>query len=217
MTTTLIIPGLHSSGPDHWQTWFELQLPGTLRVIQSDWSAPDLPEWSRRVRRDIARTPGRHMLVAHSFGVLAAVHAAAEHPDRIAGALLVAPADPDRFGVARDLPQQPLPYPAVIVASTNDPWMSLWKAAQWADRWGADFVNLGEAGHINAQSGFGAWPEGFALVERLRRRSDHHAAGAKGLLRSRPAAWREDGQGVSRRARALPRTSPQGGNRLGVG
>ena len=155
MTTTLIIPGLYSSGPGHWQTWFEEQIPGTVRVIQSDWTKPDLPDWSRRVRRDLLKNPGRHILVGHSFGVLAAVHAAADLSDRIDAALLVAPADPDKFGVAALLPQDPLPFSAVVVASSNDPWMNLWSAAGWADRWGADFVNLGEAGHINAESGFG--------------------------------------------------------------
>lgn len=153
MTTTLIIPGLYSSGPGHWQTWLEEQLPDTLRVIQSDWKKPDLDEWSRRVRRDIARNPGRHIIVAHSFGVLAGIHAASGLADRIDGALLVAPADPDKFSVAARLPQQPLPFPAVVVASSNDPWMDLWTAASWADRWGADFVNLGDAGHINADFG----------------------------------------------------------------
>jgi len=220
MTTTLIIPGLHSSGPDHWQTWFEQQLPGTVRVIQSDWAKPDLPEWSRRVRRDIARNPGRHLLVGHSFGVLAAVNAAQEFADRIAGALLVAPADPDKFGVASYLPQRPLPFPAVIVASSNDPWMSLWKTAEWADRWGADFVNLGEAGHINAESGFGAWPEGLGLLDRLQRRVDHAAAGASRFphgLRTRPAAWRRETAGGTGDGPSPRRVTLGAGNRLGVG
>lgn len=169
MTTTLIIPGLHSSGPTHWQSWFEERIPGTIRVIQSDWSKPDLSAWSQRIRRDITRTPGKLVLAGHSFGALAAAQAAADYSDRIAGALLVAPADPERFGIADLLPQRPLSFPAVVVGSTNDPWMSLERAAHWADTWGADFVNLGAAGHINGESGFGPWPEGLSLLERLLR------------------------------------------------
>lgn len=167
MTTTLIIPGLHSSGPAHWQSWFEEHIPGTLRVIQSDFSKPDLSAWSQRIRRDVTRTPGKLILVGHSFGALAAAQAAADYSDRIAGALLVAPADPDRFGISGLLPQRVLPFPAVVVGSTNDPWMSLERAAFWADTWGADLVNLGAAGHINVESGFGPWPEGLALLQRL--------------------------------------------------
>lgn len=178
MTTTLIIPGLKSSGPEHWQSWFEQHIPGTVRVHQTDWATASLPDWSSRVRLAISRTPGRIIVVAHSFGVLAAVQAASDHDDRIAGALLVAPADPAKFGVSDMLPNTPLNFPAVVVGSTNDPWMTIERAAFWADRWGADLVNLGAAGHINADAGFGPWPEGLALLERLRRAADFRASHA---------------------------------------
>jgi predicted alpha/beta hydrolase family esterase len=216
MTTTLIVPGLHSSGPDHWQTWFEEQLPGTVRVIQSDWDKPDLTIWSARVRRDLHRNPGRHIVVAHSFGVLAAVHAGVREPDRIAGALLVAPADPEKFRAAGELPRDPLPFPAVVVASSNDPWMALWKAADWADRWGADFVNLGDAGHINAESGFGPWPEGLSLLERLRRRSQHVSGQWPAQIGEsrRPLSWRRD---TSRTFGVKLRRSSWAASRLGAG
>ncbi len=152
MTATLIIPGLKSSGPEHWQTWFEDRIPGSVRVIQRNWSHADLPEWSSRVRREIHRIPGRIVIVAHSFGVLAAVQAAEDLKTRVAGALLVAPADPDRLGVSDYLPLAPLPFRIVVVASTNDWWMSLERAAFWADLWGSELVNLGAVGHINVES-----------------------------------------------------------------
>ena len=216
MTTILIIPGLHSSGPAHWQTWLEEQVPGTVRVIQSDWSKADLPAWSARVRRDIARNPGRHIIVAHSFGALAAVHAAVGHADRVAGALLVAPADPEKFGIASELSSDPLPFPAVVVASNNDPWMSHWKAADWADRWGADLVNLGDAGHINAEAGFGPWPEGFNLIERLRRRSDRISSQRPARVSDsrRPLSWKRDATGP---AGLKFRRPTWAANRLGAG
>jgi predicted alpha/beta hydrolase family esterase len=173
MATTLIIPGLHNSGPDHWQSWFEAHVPGSVRVVQRDWRDANLPDWASRVRREINRIPGKLFIAAHSFGVLAAVQAAQDHSDRIGGALLVAPADPERFNVADYLPQQPLAFNSVVVGSTNDPWMRHDRAAHWADTWGSDFVSLGAAGHINADSGFGPWPEGLALLLRLRRQ---HAA-----------------------------------------
>lgn len=171
MATTLIIPGLNNSGPDHWQSWFEQHIPGSIRVIQRDWKDPHLPDWAGRVRREINRIPGRLFIAAHSFGVLAAVQAGQDHASRIAGALLVAPADPDKFGVSDFLPQKALSFPSVVVASTNDPWMRHERAAAWADVWGSDFVSLGDAGHINAEAGFGRWPEGLALLQRLRRLS----------------------------------------------
>lgn len=176
MSTTLIIPGLRSSGPMHWQTWLERRVTGSVRIAQRDWNDPHLPDWASRVRREITQTTGRVFIVAHSFGALAAVQAASDHAERIAGALLVAPADPERFGVAEFLPTKTLPFPVILVASTNDPWISLDAAKNWSGLWGAEIVNLGAAGHINAEAGFGPWPEGLALLERLRRAAEFRSA-----------------------------------------
>ena len=167
MTTTLIIPGLNSSGLTHWQTWFETRLPDAVRVVQSDWKSADLPQWSSRVRREISRQKGPILIAAHSFGVLAAVQAAEDYRERIAGALLVAPADPDKFGVSEHLPQGPLSFPTTVVASLNDPWLSIDKAARLAARWGSNFIDIGAAGHINADAGFGPWPYGLALLQQF--------------------------------------------------
>lgn len=167
MTTTLIVPGLNSSGSAHWQTWFESQIPDAVRVIQGDWKRPDLAEWSSRVRREISRRSGPILIAAHSFGVLAAVQAAEDYSHRIAGALLVAPADPEKFGVTEFLPAGRLSFPAVLVASTNDRWLSVERAQNLSTLWGTSLVHLGDAGHINAESGFGPWPGGLALLRRL--------------------------------------------------
>lgn len=86
----------------------------------------------------------------------------------MAGALLVAPAAPDRFGLTPVLPRHSLPYPSLLVASLDDPWLPFPEAVAWARRWGSGLVNLGKAGHINAESGFGPWPEGRALLKTLR-------------------------------------------------
>lgn len=172
MTTTLIIPGIRSSGTEHWQSWFEEHIPGAIRVGQHDWDQANLADWTSRVRRHIAHAPGRIFIVAHSFGALAAVQAANDLDDRISGALLVAPADPDKFGIADYLPAKPLAFPNIIVASTNDPWMAFDRAAAWADRWGSELISLGDAGHINIESGYGPWPQGLLILDRLRRAAD---------------------------------------------
>jgi uncharacterized protein len=169
MDTTLIVPGLHGSGPDHWQTWLERQLPECVRVMQTDWSEPDLPKWSAKLRRELSRAPGRVTLVAHSFGCLAAVQAAFDYRESIDGLMLVAPADPERFGLSPAIPERPLGMPAVVVASTNDPWMPFRTAVERAEDWGAELINLGPAGHVNPQSGYGAWPRGLSILDNLRR------------------------------------------------
>ncbi len=184
LTTTLIVPGLHGSGPEHWQSWLQTRLSNARRVEQSDWEAPVLARWAGAVRREIDRAAGAVFLVGHSFGVLAAVAAAVDRRERIAGALLVAPADPERFttaglrppgdeycdaGIAADLPAEPLGFPSLVVASADDPWLRLTRAAWWAERWGSRFLCLGSVGHINVESGHGPWPEGKHLLETLQR------------------------------------------------
>gem|GEM_PF-3614922 len=88
----------------------------------------------------------------------------------IAGALLVAPAEPLRFGLDDRLPQSLLPFPTTLVASTNDPHMTADSAAHWAGRWGSELVTLQGAGHINVKAGFEDWALGLELLESLCRR-----------------------------------------------
>lgn len=193
MTTTLIVPGLRGSSAGHWQTWIEARIPGAVRVQQADWNEPVLARWADVVRGHIDRASGSVWIVAHSFGCLATVVAAQDRRDRVAGAMLVAPADPERFSpaglrtgaasrarpsVAALLPQRQLGFASVVVASTNDPWVPLASATAWADRWGSAFVNFGPRGHINVESGFGPWPWGLELFQELRATQVGGAPGA---------------------------------------
>jgi predicted alpha/beta hydrolase family esterase len=163
----LIVPGLNNSGSAHWQTWFEQVIPHTRRVNQPDWATPHLPSWAFPVQQALRSlaTPG--WIVAHSFGCLAAVVAASLLPHTVRGALLVAPADPERFRIPARILENTLPFPTQIVASSNDPWVSLSSARHWAQTWGGDFINVGPQGHINADSGHGPWPEALGYLEAL--------------------------------------------------
>ena len=156
----VIVPGLHGSGAGHWQSWLEGEIAGAVRVVQDDWGTPDLERWSDRVAATLAALgPGPHAVVAHSFGCLAALRAARRDPSLgIGRVLLVAPAEPTRFDAAHALPQTRLAIPTCVVASDNDPWMAATQAHAWALRWGSDWINLGNAGHINVDSGYGPFP-----------------------------------------------------------
>lgn len=179
--TVLIVPGYRGSGAGHWQTWLESELPDTRRVAGIDWDAPLLARWAGEVRREIDAAAGAVWLVAHSFGCLAGVVAAADRPQRVAGLLLVAPADPERFelvglredprrsaGVGSFLPQSAFTCPSILVASGNDPWLKPEAARGWAERWGSRLVDVGDAGHINIESGHGPWPLALTLLQQLR-------------------------------------------------
>jgi predicted alpha/beta hydrolase family esterase len=160
----LLAPGLHDSGPEHWQSRWQRLFPAFERIEQDDWEAPDLARWSARVDEVRQRDRRPTLIVAHSFGGLATVHSLARDAAGTAGVLLVAPADPDKFGVAELLPQQTLPVPSIMVGSTDDPWMAAPRAELWAQRWGSRFINGGALGHINAESGLGDWPEGLETL-----------------------------------------------------
>jgi predicted alpha/beta hydrolase family esterase len=164
----LLAPGLHDSGEGHWQTHWESMLRAE-RIEQRDWACPDLPAWSAQVGHALRRSARPALVVAHSFGCLATVHRAALGAPGLAGVLLVAPASPHKFGVADALAPVRLTVPAIVVGSENDPWMALAQARQWAGTWGAEFVNAGALGHINAESGLDAWPGGLGHLARLAR------------------------------------------------
>lgn len=168
----LIVPGLQDSGPAHWQSWLEAQEPEARRVVQRDWQAPELERWAARVGSVIERSgDGPWIAVAHSFGCLAlARHLALTPGSPVRAALFVAPADPDRFGIAGLLPQQRLALPSTLIASNNDPWMSAAESRRWAQRWGSAWLTLGDAGHINADAGFGPLPIAKRWVTAMRAR-----------------------------------------------
>ena len=170
----VIVPGLGDSGPTHWQTLWEQKF-GAARVRQDDPENPTPRSWTARLQEVVEATPGDLVLVAHSCGVPTVAHWAQLYPvsERVKGALLVAPPDCDNATLQREhpaacrmapLPLLPLPFPALVVASENDPFCTPERAEQFADAWGAAYVTAGEAGHINIASGHGDWPEGEVLL-----------------------------------------------------
>lgn len=178
----ITVPGLNGSGPDHWQSWVEKEIPGCRRVTGIDYDKPVIAAWADVIRKNIRDEAGSVILIAHSFGCLASTVAIADNETKVAGVILVAPASPQRFsttGLVLDdavaeatlmgcLPASPLGVPGVVIASTDDPWMKITHAQYWADAWGFRFTWLRNAGHINAESGFGRWPLLTLLVHKLR-------------------------------------------------
>jgi uncharacterized protein len=168
--TLVIVPGWRDSGPGHWQTLWAERLAGAVRVQQDDWHTPSRAAWVATIAQTIAAQPGPVVVAAHSLGCIGVMHLPPEVAARITGALLVAPADPERRAVLSDFAPAPstrLPYRSVLVASTNDPFCPVRLAGAYARAWGSEFVRLPEAGHINVESGHGEWPLGLALLQSL--------------------------------------------------
>jgi predicted alpha/beta hydrolase family esterase len=170
----VIVPGWRDSGPGHWQSRWAQDIPGAVRVVQDDWISPTRAAWVGSLEQLILAQPAPVVIAAHSLGCIATAHLPASVAGRIAGALLVAPADPERRAVLSDfapVPYAALPYRSILVASSNDPYCPARLASAYARAWGSEFVRMQNAGHINVDSGHGDWPLGLALLESLVRQS----------------------------------------------
>ncbi|MHB1198524.1 MAG: RBBP9/YdeN family alpha/beta hydrolase [Polaromonas sp.] len=176
----LILPGWQGSGPGHWQSRWE-RAHGYPRVEQHDWLRPLRGDWIARLEDvllacDIERN-GPAVLVAHSLGcVLVAAWAAhSRNTHRVKGALLVAPPDVERDDLRQTLnswapiPVQPLPFKTVLFASSDDPFCAPERALLFAAAWGAEPMDAGPRGHLNAESGLGDWPQAHQQLLRLMR------------------------------------------------
>lgn len=165
----LIVPGLAGSGPDHWQARWAGRISTGRIVEQDDWHAPTPEAWCGRIAAAVAVATRPVILIAHSLGTVACVEAVPRFPEgRVRGALLVAVPDveeapdlPDLVRAFAPVPRDPLPFPSLVVASRTDPHCRYERADDFAHAWGAAMVDAGEAGHINAASGHGPWPEGL--------------------------------------------------------
>ncbi len=162
----LILPGYTGSGPDHWQSRWESRL-STARRVPQNWVKPVREEWIANVAEAVNAAVRPVVLVGHSLGVAAAVQAIPEFDGKVAGAFFVAPPEVDNPEIRpRHLmtfgpyPRDPLPFPSMVIASRNDPFSSFEAAEDIAGAWGSLLIDAGKAGHLNAESGHGPWPEG---------------------------------------------------------
>ena len=206
MPVCLTLPGLDGSGPDHWQSRWELERPGVERVDLGSWSQPSRNLWIARLERALAGARGPVVLVAHSLSChLVAWWAsmAGEGASRpVAGAMLVAPPDLDRAHIDPRIaafapsPRGVLPFPTVVVASRDDPYAGFQRQREMAGNWLAAFCDAGPIGHVNGASGIGSWQAGQLVLDRLldhvcargdRRLDDHVVYDAPEMIAAIPA------------------------------
>ena len=185
MTHTVIVPGVGGSEAQHWQSWLQQQLMSSSRVQQQHWDRPILNQWVAQFVKTVTAIQAPIQVVAHSFGCLTSVAALAEHPElkaKVKNLILVAPANPARFGEAGFARHSLMNYqtyfhqlsidlPTTLMISENDPWLSYVDALRLAQAWQLTPINLGAVGHVNVASGFGPFPEllNYLLPEKKQR------------------------------------------------
>jgi predicted alpha/beta hydrolase family esterase len=148
---------------------------GYQRVEQHDWLRPLRGDWIARLEDVLLGCDEPAVLVAHSLGCLlvAAWAAHSRNTHRVKAALLVAPGDVEGatlrpvLGNWAPVPRQILPFKSTLLASHDDPNCSFERAQGFAEAWGSSLVDMGNAGHVNADSGLGDWPQGRALLDEL--------------------------------------------------
>jgi predicted alpha/beta hydrolase family esterase len=174
----LIAPGLGNSGPGHWQRRWGARMANARFVEQSDWDEPLLTDWVDRIHHEVMISTRPVVLIGHSLSVAAIVHTAQLRlkDTKVRGAFLVSPPDfegeqiPPEARPFGNVPTDPLPFPSMVVVSTTDPLVSVPRARDFAADWGSDLQLAGDAGHINAASGHGPWPEGLLMFAELMKR-----------------------------------------------
>lgn len=173
----LIVPGFGGSHPDHWQSRWELANSNFSRVHQSSWDVALCSEWLTHLDAAVAQSGPNTVLIGHSLGCLLIAKWATQTQHRICGALLVAIPDPSNPLFPADaigfdtIETTRLPFPSLVIASSNDPYASLSFSKDTAKNWGSGWKNIGACGHINVESGFGDWPAGLALLTQVLQQS----------------------------------------------
>lgn len=170
------IPGLRNSNEHHWQSVWEKEYSDNFfRVIQADWEKPDCETWIDQIELTLKGYNHENLiLIGHSVGCVTIIKWFEKYRHPIKAALFVAPSDVDRPGYPsyitgfNPMPAHKLPFPSIVVASTNDHVVELKRAKLFAGNWGSAFVELKDAGHIEPTSGFGKWDYGLELIERLK-------------------------------------------------
>jgi uncharacterized protein len=169
----LLVPGIGNSGPEHWQSLWQAANKVWVRVAQRDWDRPVCNEWLDALTATVRQAGVAPFIVAHSLGCLLAAHWLVQSSHPIAGVLLVAVPNPEGANFPNKavgfapVPQNRLPCPSIVVASTNDPYGDIEFAERCASNWGNRFVNVGNAGHINGASGLREWHQGQQLLREL--------------------------------------------------
>ncbi len=212
--TCLLVPDIGGMKPRHWLSLWQSRHDNCHPIDAGDWADPVRSSWLSRIDYSVGLVRPPAILVAHGLGALAVAWWAAllgkRAADRVAGALLVAPPDPElpgvdeRIGRFGPLPTAMLPFPSILVASENDPYVSLDRAREMAGEWICDFVNAGPVGHFGPDAGLGLWPEGERLLDIL-------VSGGPGLSRYtyRPEPPTRGSSG--HRQRITPRASLRAG------
>ncbi|WP_066627190.1 RBBP9/YdeN family alpha/beta hydrolase [Labilibacter marinus] len=166
------LPGFGGSNENHWQSIFERLLPNCNRIEQANWDEPNREDWVETIEKNLESVDLSNVVfVTHSLGGITLAHWFKAYGKKVKGAFIVAPPHLDENLQVEEIknflpvPKGELAFPSILIASTNDQWSAIEDSEKLAKYWGSSFVNIGDAGHVNADSGFGEWEQGQELLK----------------------------------------------------
>jgi len=164
----LILHGWGGSDFPHWQSWLSGEIAkdyGCVSFLKL--SNPDFPnknEWIEELTEELKNFKP-NIVVCHSLANILWFHLCNELKiTKIEKLFLVAPPSLEckveelKSFFPCKIPTNLYAKEALLVASTNDPYMSLDEASLLASSLGVEMVILQNAGHINTDGGYGEWP-----------------------------------------------------------
>ncbi|WP_340315243.1 RBBP9/YdeN family alpha/beta hydrolase [Rhizorhabdus argentea] len=174
---TLLLPDLDCNAAGYWQRhWTESRID-CRAVDLGNARQPDRNSCVMRLDHALRRVDAPVILVGHGVGALTIAAWAglmsSESENAVAGALLIGPCDPmaagadPRLQCFAPLPTAIFTFPALVIASDDDPAISADRAFSLARQWGAGFARFGECGHFMPSDGLGWWDDGEELLDRF--------------------------------------------------
>jgi len=175
---TLLLHGWGGSDWPHWQSWLASELVKEYKTVSFPLIMhphyPHLNRWKKEVRaylRDFRPTT----VICHSLANTLWFHlcneADIEPMETVERLVLVAPPslrceiETIKSFFPLEAPKDLHAKSAMLVVSSNDPYMPLKEAWELQERLQIPMKVLNDAGHINAESGYGPWPW---MLERLK-------------------------------------------------
>ncbi|MDX1808537.1 MAG: alpha/beta hydrolase [Sulfurospirillaceae bacterium] len=178
MVKTLILHGWGGSDFPHWQSYLACELAkdyGTVSFpLLIDKDNPKKDTWMKQVR-DILSDFKPDIVVCHSLANTLWFHLCNEEKiTPVKKLFLVAP--PSLTTEVEEVstffpvsaPQNIYAQEIILITSTNDPYMPNAEANDLAKQLDVKHLVLKDAGHINAESGFGEWSDINLMVKGLK-------------------------------------------------
>lgn len=175
MKKVLILHGWGGSDYPHWQAWVASELIKENYTVSfpplPNRENPTLEEWMDTLKKEFDHFKP-DIVLCHSLANVLWFHFVTKYEiENIQKLMLVAPVSKKTIDEVKSFYPYPIPNDLksdeiIMVGSTNDPYMSVEEAISLQSELNIGLKILDDAGHINADSGFGELPCAVEWVKR---------------------------------------------------